>query len=1280
VSGGVVALATNAGTLSAVNDHNNGTYTATLTSATTVGEATISGTLDTHALTQHATVQFTVGAVSLAQSTITATPTSITANGVTTSAITVQLKDAHNNNLPVSGGTIALATTAGTLGTVNDNNNGTYSATLTSATTVGTATITGSIGGQALTQHTTVEFTVGAVSLAQSTITAAPASITADGAATSTITVQLKDAHDNNLQTSGGVVALATTSGTLSGVTDNGTGTYTATLTSPTTVGAASITGTLGGQALAHNANVSFTVGVVSLAQSTITASPTSITADGFTTSTITVQLKDANNNNLPVSGGTIALVTSLGTLGTVNDHNNGTYTATLTSATTAGTATITGTLDGQALTQHATVGFTVGAVSLAQTLMTASPTSITADGITISTITVQLKDAHNNNIPVSGGAVVLAATVGSLGTVTDHSNGTYTAILTSSTTVGTATITGTLGGQPIAQHATVDFTVGVVSLAQSLITASPASITANGSSASTITVQLKDANNNNLGTSGGTVALATTAGTLGTVVNNNNGTYTATLTSSTTVGTATITGTLDAQALTHNATVQFTVGAVSLAQSTITASPTSITADGSTTSIITVQLKDANGNNLAASVGLINLATTAGSVGTVTDHTDGTYTATLTSATTVATATITGTLNGQPLTHNATVQFTVGALSLATSLITASPTSITADGSTTSIITVQLKDAHDNNLLASGGVIALTSTSGSLSAVTDNGTGTYTATLISSTTAGTATITGTLGGQALTHNAAVVFTVGAASLAQSTITASAVSIVADGATTSIITVQLKDANNNNLAASSGVIVLSTTTGTLTAVTDHTNGTYTATLTSATTVGTATITGTRNGQALTHNATVAFTVGPVSVLRTTISAGLPSIPANGTSTSLITVQLKDAHDNNLAVGAGTVALTTTAGSIGGVTDQGDGTYTALLQSGTTGASAIVSGTLNGTAITDTARVAMIQIMQSITGNAGVAGVTLTWMDGTTQKTATSDAQGLYIVSVPYLWSGTVTPSLTGYTFVPINRTYTTISSDQTDHHYAATAFVTVNIKAFLGGAYSGTTMRTSLNTSGLIPLSSEAAYTAAGYGVVSKTVSAIPNVTIVDWVLVELRSATDGGSKAAIQPAFIKNDGTVVDVDGTSVLTFSGVHANPYYIIVRHRNHLPIMSANPVVLNAVSAAYDFTTDQTKAYGTLAMAELATGVFGMYPGDIDRDGSVFFTGLGSDRAGLLDVVGITNPTLIIHDVYSNADVNMDGKVQFTGIGSDRSVILSTVGIANPTLRMRSQVPN
>ena len=92
--------------------------------------------------------------------------------------------------------------------------------------------------------------------------------------------------------------------------------------------------------------------------KSTLSASPTSVIADGVNTSTVTVQLKDASGNDMSVSGQTVTLSSSLGALSSITDNNDGTYSATVLS-TTAGTANISGKLNGETITSTASVNFT---------------------------------------------------------------------------------------------------------------------------------------------------------------------------------------------------------------------------------------------------------------------------------------------------------------------------------------------------------------------------------------------------------------------------------------------------------------------------------------------------------------------------------------------------------------------------------------------------------------------------------------------------------------------------------------------------------------------------------------------------------------------------------------------------------------------------------------------------------------------------------------------------------------------------------------------------------
>src|SRR6185503_9638058 len=80
--------------------------------------------------------------------------------------------------------------------------------------------------------------------------------------------------------------------------------------------------------------------------------------------------------------------------------------------------------------------------------------------------------------------------------------------------------------------------------------------------------------------------------------------------------------------------------------------------------------------------------------------------------------------------------------------------------------------------------------------------------------------------------------------------------------------------------------------------------------------------------------------------------------------------------------------------------------------------------------------AAFQPTLTITGNTGVAGVTLSYFDGT-PKTVISDNNGIYTITVPCNWSGTVTPSRTGFSFVPASKSYTNLGATQSGQNYVA---------------------------------------------------------------------------------------------------------------------------------------------------------------------------------------------------------------------------------------------------
>ena len=177
------------------------------------------------------------------------------------------------------------------------------------------------------------------------------------------------------------------------------------------------------------------------------------------------------------------------------------------------------------------------------------------------------------------------------------------------------------------------------------------------------------------------------------------------------------------------------------------------------------------------------------------------------------------------------------------------------------------------------------------------------------------------------------------------------------------------------------------------------------------------------------------------------------------------------------------------------------------------------------------------------------------------------------------------------------------------------AFTELALNVFLEGPFNGTDMNTFLNTTVFLPLSQP--YNVAPWNYAgAENVSAIPNTNIVDWILVELRETSRDSTSATSdknigrRAGFLLNDGRIVDIDGVSNLTFPIPVYADVYAVIWHRNHLGIMSAHPLTKSGNLYSYDFRTDATSVYGSLAgYKQIAPGIFGMIAGDADGDGII-----------------------------------------------------------------------
>ena len=334
------------------------------------GTATIAGlVLDT---TNFGTLTSVVGVAS--KLAVTGQPSASTVAGVaiaTQPIVTVQ--DQGGNTVTGDTSTVTLALTTGT---------GTLSGTASMAAVAGIADFTGKglsidlVGADkvltatdgGLTLATTAAFTITNAAAAKLSVTTEPSASTVAGVAFATqpiVTVQ--DTFGNTVTTDTSTVALALTTGTgvLSGTASmaavGGVADFTGKGLSIDLVGADKVlTATDGGLTLATTSAFAIAATTASGATSTITASPTSFTVSSGS-STITVQLKDGGGTNLSSGGDTVVLTTDVGTLSSVTDNGDGTYTATLTSAAT-GTATVSGTVNAGAITDTGTV--TINATS----------------------------------------------------------------------------------------------------------------------------------------------------------------------------------------------------------------------------------------------------------------------------------------------------------------------------------------------------------------------------------------------------------------------------------------------------------------------------------------------------------------------------------------------------------------------------------------------------------------------------------------------------------------------------------------------------------------------------------------------------------------------------------------------------------------------------------------------------------------------------------------------------------------------------------------------------
>ena len=208
-------------------------------------------------------------------------------------------------------------------------------------------------------------------------------------------------------------------------------------------------------------------------------------------------------------------------------------------------------------------------------------------------------------------------------------------------------------------------------------------------------------------------------------------------------------------------------------------------------------------------------------------------------------------------------------------------------------------------------------------------------------------------------------------------------------------------------------------------------------------------------------------------------------------------------------------------------------------------------------------------------------------------------------------------------------------------------------------------MRTSLAFGGLIPAAYT--YTDTNSAEITETAENDPNIDdvatapfngrtngsgvgVVDWVEVQIRVVANtvtapptlrsNADSLYIKPAWLLSDGSVVNVDsdiaainagtnnpeltiptGDGGLEFDATTQN-LYVLVNHRNHLPIMSAAAVPASteaedAGAYVHDFIMEADQAFPGTAKLYTVNDTYVMYAGDSSGDEGI--TNIDSDNA-------------------------------------------------------------
>lgn len=145
---------------------------------------------------------------------------------------------------------------------------------------------------------------------------------------------------------------------------------------------------------------------------------------------------------------------------------------------------------------------------------------------------------------------------------------------------------------------------------------------------------------------------------------------------------------------------------------------------------------------------------------------------------------------------------------------------------------------------------------------------------------------------------------------------------------------------------------------------------------------------------------------------------------------------------------------------------------------------------------------------------------------------------------------------------------------------------------------------------------------------------------MVDWLLVEVQNET--GQMIAQKAVALLADGTITDVQtgiDLNTVALAGLANNEnYYVLLRHRHHIDVVSAIPVMVTDLTLTIDFSDPTQVMGGADQLMDMGSGKYGLIAGDATGDGIINVQDFNAYQKEQ------TQPT-----PYSPTDFNLDGQL-------------------------------